>query len=65
MWYSKNMKKANRLRAIENVESELRYIFNDRIRICDREIVGWDAFANERYRIRRLINILRALREND
>ena len=59
------MKKANRLRAIENVESELRYIFNDRIRICDREIVGWDAFANERYRIRRLINILRALREND
>lgn len=65
MWYSKNMKKANRLRAIENVESELRYMINDRIRICDREIVGWDAFANERYRIRRLINILRALREND
>lgn len=65
MWYSKNMKKANRLRAIENVESELRYMINDRIRICDRELEGWDAFYYERYRIRRLINILRALREND
>lgn len=59
------MKKANRLRAIENVESELRYMINDRIRICDREREGWDAFYYERYRIRRLINILRALREND
>ena len=59
------MKKANRLRAIENVESELRYMINDRIRICDRELEGWDAFYYERYRIRRLINILRALREND
>lgn len=62
------MKKANRLRAIENVESELRYIFNNRIRICDRDEnpeEAWDAFATERYRIRRLINILRALREND
>lgn len=65
MWYSKNMKKANRLRAIENVASELRYNFHNRIRIRDREILGWDAFYYERFRIRRLINILRALREND
>lgn len=59
------MKKANRLRAIENVASELRYNFHNRIRIRDREILGWDAFYYERFRIRRLINILRALREND
>jgi hypothetical protein len=59
------MKKANRLRAIENVESELRYTFNNRIRIRDREDYEEDDFASERLRIRQLINILRALREND
>jgi hypothetical protein len=59
------MKKANRLRAIENVESELRYIFNNRIRIRDREDYEEDMFASDRLRIRQLINILRALREND
>ena len=59
------MKKANRLRAIENVESELRYTFNNRIRIRDREDYEEDDFASDRLRIRQLINILRALREND
>lgn len=59
------MKKANRLRAIENVESELRYTFNNRIRIRDREDYDIGIFASERLRIRQLINILRALREND
>ena len=59
------MKKANRLRAIENVESELRYTFNNRIRMIDRDDYEYDDFASERLRIRQLINILRALREND
>lgn len=59
------MKKANRLRAIENIESELRYTFNNRIRIRDREDYEEDDFASDRLRIRQLINILRALREND
>ena len=57
------MKKANRLRAIENVESELRYTFNNRIRIRDREDYEEDDFASERLRIRQLTNILRALHE--
>lgn len=59
------MKKANRLRAIENVASELRYTFHNRIRIRDREDYEEDNFTSERLRIRQLTNILRALREND
>ena len=60
-------RKANRLRAIENVESELRYRFNQRVRRSDHAL--WDKDAedeiwSERLRIRQLVNILRALRSS-
>jgi len=62
------MKKANRLRAIETVEVELRSAFNNRPQAVDRDEYAPEDFAAARFlaerRCRQLVNILRVLRSS-
>jgi hypothetical protein len=68
-----NMKKANRLRAIEYLRQDIFYLFQNRMASEERyrfaidydEDTARSEYQAERNKIRELLNVLRALREND